>query len=54
MPMMSEESAIEEYDVDEILEKLQLGYFHYRMLFICGMAFMADAMVIVSFYSMII
>jgi len=34
-----------ECNVNDVLEKLEPGYFHYMMLMICGMAFMADAMV---------
>jgi MFS transporter, putative metabolite:H+ symporter len=32
------------FSLDEILEKIPLGYFHYRLLVVCGMSFMADAM----------
>jgi hypothetical protein len=35
----------EETDIDTIMEKMELGWFHYRLLFICGLAFMSDAMV---------
>lgn len=30
--------------LDEVLEKIPLGIFHYRLLVVCGMSFMADAM----------
>ena len=32
------------WTLDEIFEKIPLSYFHFRLLFICGIAFMADAM----------
>lgn len=31
-------------NIDEILDKLQVSTFHYRLLLMCGLAFMADAM----------
>ena len=32
------------WTLDETFEKIPLSYFHFRLLFICGIAFMADAM----------
>jgi MFS family permease len=32
------------FSLDEILEKIPIGFFHYRLLVVCGMSFMADAM----------
>ena len=37
-------SGDEEITLDDLLEKIPIGRFHYRLLVICGMAFMADAM----------
>lgn len=34
----------EEVTLDELLADIPIGRFHYRLLVICGMAFMADAM----------
>lgn len=34
-----------EMRLDDILEKMPVGRFHYRLLVICGLCFMADAMV---------
>ena len=34
----------DEITLDDLLEKIPIGKFHYRLLVICGMAFMADAM----------
>ena len=28
--------SVEEYDVEEILELISIGWFHYRLLIICG------------------
>lgn len=33
-----------EVTLDELLADIPIGRFHYRLLVICGMAFMADAM----------
>jgi putative MFS transporter len=32
-----------EMDVDGVLNEINLGFFHYRLLFICGLSYMADA-----------
>lgn len=40
----SPESSGPIFSLDEILEKIPLGFFHYRLLIVCGMSFMADAM----------
>ena len=32
-----------EKEVDDVLNELDLGYFHYRLLLICGLSYMADA-----------
>jgi hypothetical protein len=32
-------------NLDKVLEKLPVGWFHYRLLIICGLSFMADGMV---------
>lgn len=37
-------------NLDEILEKLPVGWFHYRLLIICGLSFMADGMVYIYYY----
>mmetsp|Transcript_26799 Transcript_26799/g.45206 ORF Transcript_26799/g.45206 Transcript_26799/m.45206 type:complete len:537 (-) Transcript_26799:373-1983(-) len=34
----------DEVTLDELLDEIPIGRFHYRLLVICGMAFMADAM----------
>ena len=34
-----------EMHLDDVLELIPCGKFHYRLLIICGMSFMADAMV---------
>lgn len=40
-----EQSAVEEeMTLDDALELIPLGPFHYRMLFLCGLAFMSDAL----------
>jgi MFS family permease len=33
-----------EISLDLLMEKLPVSYFHYRLLLMCGLAFMADAM----------
>lgn len=35
---------MKEITLDEVLESLPVSFFHYRLLIICGLAFMADAM----------
>lgn len=35
---------IPEKHLNDVLESMDLGYFHYRLLIMCGMSFMADAM----------
>mmetsp|Transcript_24551 Transcript_24551/g.36146 ORF Transcript_24551/g.36146 Transcript_24551/m.36146 type:complete len:495 (-) Transcript_24551:206-1690(-) len=37
-------SAEDTKTLDQVLEGLPVGWFHYRLLFICGLAFMADGM----------
>ena len=37
------ESQKVEMDVDDVLDNLDLGYFHYRLLLICGLCYCADA-----------
>ncbi|RYY72833.1 hypothetical protein EON63_20350 [archaeon] len=32
------------YSLDEILEMIPLGVFHYRVLLLCGLSFMCDAL----------
>jgi hypothetical protein len=34
-------AAVEPVDVDDVIEMLNVGYFHWRLLLVCGMAFMA-------------
>jgi MFS family permease len=41
---MSEKETSEIYFLDEVLEMIKLGVFHYRLLLLCGFAFMADAL----------
>jgi hypothetical protein len=36
-----------EITLDQLLDDIPIGNFHYRLLVICGMAFMADAMEVV-------
>ena len=36
---------VREVDVQEIIDHMELGWFHYRLLIICGLGFMADSMV---------
>ena len=45
-----EEGVNIEMDVDDVLNELELGYFHYRLLLVCGLSYMADA-VATSFLS---
>jgi hypothetical protein len=35
----------EEKTLEQVLDSIPVGWFHYRLLFICGLAFMADGMV---------
>lgn len=37
---------LEEKSLEDILSSIPLGAFHYKLLIVCGLAFMADAMVI--------
>jgi putative MFS transporter len=30
--------------LDNVVDSLPIGFFHYRLLVMCGLAFMADAM----------
>jgi hypothetical protein len=36
------EKNTEEKTLEEMLDKIPVGWFHYRLLLICGLAFMAD------------
>lgn len=38
--------------LNEVLESMELGYTHYRLLIMCGLSFMADAMV--RFYCLLL
>ena len=31
--------------LNEVVESIDIGWFHYRLLVLCGLSFMADAMV---------
>lgn len=31
--------------LNDVLENIEIGWFHYRLLILCGLSFMADAMV---------
>ena len=35
-------SCSDEVDVNEVLDNIPVGFFHYRLLLICGLSFMAD------------
>ena len=39
-----EPGEVPEKHLNDVLESMELGYFHYRLLLMCGMSFMADAM----------
>jgi hypothetical protein len=39
------DSPLEEKTLEQMLDKIPVGWFHYRLLLICGLAFMADGMV---------
>lgn len=39
---------VAEMRLDDLLELIPVGLYHYRLLAICGMSFMSDAMVIVT------
>ena len=36
---------VKEMRLDDVLELIPVGKYHYRLLIICGMSFMSDAMV---------
>ena len=36
-------SGSKSYSLDEMLERIPLGVFHYRMLLLCGLSFMCDS-----------
>ena len=36
--------VIKEMELEEALEALPIGFFHYRLLFMCGLCFMADGL----------
>jgi hypothetical protein len=38
------EGVGEKLSLDAVIEKIPVGWFHYRLLFICGLAFMADGL----------
>ena len=40
----STENHAEEIDLEQALEMLPVGFFHYRLLFMCGLCFMADGL----------
>jgi hypothetical protein len=40
-----EPEPLEEKTLEQMLDKIPVGWFHYRLLLICGLAFMADGMV---------
>lgn len=44
---MTEDEPLE-LSIDEALEMIPVGKYHYRLLVICGMSFMSDAMVRIS------
>lgn len=37
-------NSLHKKTLDEVIEKIPVGWFHYRLLFICGLAFMADGL----------
>jgi hypothetical protein len=39
---VDEEKNTEEKTLEQMLDKIPVGWFHYRLLLICGLAFMAD------------
>jgi hypothetical protein len=40
-------------DLDDAISHIPLGYFHYRLLLLCGLSFIADGMVIVHFLTLL-
>jgi hypothetical protein len=45
-----------DFSIDEVLENIPIGRFHYWLLFICGLAFAADSMEVCLYvsYSLVI
>lgn len=39
---VDEEKNAEEKTLEQMLDEIPVGWFHYRLLLICGLAFMAD------------
>lgn len=37
--------------LDDVLELIPVGNYHYRLLIICGMSFMSDAMVCSNYFT---
>lgn len=37
-------SLTKDQNIDEVLENIPIGRFHYWLLFVCGLAFAADSM----------
>ena len=33
-----------EMELEEVIEQIPMGFFHYRLLFMCGLCFMADGL----------
>ena len=46
---LSDSTSPPERSINYILEQIPAGKFHYRLLLICGLSFMADAMVCLIF-----
>ena len=40
----SSHQSSEKQTLDAVIEQIPIGRFHYRLLFICGLAFMADGL----------
>jgi hypothetical protein len=41
---VSASHTTEKQTLDAVIESIPVGWFHYRLLFICGLAFMADGL----------
>ena len=41
---ISRSEEFKKSSLDDIIEQIPVGLFHYRLLFICGLAFMADGL----------
>lgn len=41
---MTKDGHVPEKFLNDVLESMDIGYFHYRLLLMCGLSFMADAM----------